>query len=280
MTVAPTTTGDKPKPVGNGATSMHLWWDKPSSSRGLPRAVSVDLEVLKLPTVNKLYFWALQGSFCNEDGSERTGGAHIGLQFHPSIPTRRGANWGGYDSDGSILEGSTLAIQSSLGCKNTGDFEWEAGRKYRITIGPYVPAPSKSGASGKGNGSGDERGGWPGKILDVESGTEVELRRLYAAGPVLDSAVMWSEVFASCDDPSAAVRWSGMQYYFEDGTSAAVENVGVNYQKCGCDLEECAKTNAFVDETGGVQQVTSTRREIAKGTKLKCGLPTPNESVA
>lgn len=276
MTIAPTTEDGQTPVVGNGATSMHLWWDKPPPSRGAVRAVSVDLEVLKIPTANKLYFWALQGSFRNDSGSERSGGAHIGLQYHPSIPGNRGANWGGYDHDGSILQGSRLAIPSSLGCKNTGDFAWEAGSKYRITIGPHV-AP---GSGGDAPGNDDDRGGWPGRILDLATGREVLLRRLYATGPVLEGAVMWSEVFGTCNDPSVCVRWSGMAYYFQDGSCAQPETVAVNYQTCNCGSRECAKTNAFVEPTGGVCQQTSTKREVAQGTKLQLRgcCPQPNVS--
>src|SRR4051794_30570994 len=63
----------------NGASSMHLEWD------GAPvatREVSAVLEVLDAPSVQQLYFWALQVAFVDRAGHP-VGEAHLGLQWQP-----------------------------------------------------------------------------------------------------------------------------------------------------------------------------------------------------
>jgi hypothetical protein len=178
---------------------MHLFWPAAPADRGPVASVSVTLTVLTPPAVPKVYFWALQATFRDASGAF-AGAAHLGLQSHPGCDNGRGANWGGYAEGGGVLRGSDLAITSKIGCTNTGDFAWRAGAPYRLTIGPWAA------------------GGWPGFVEDVETGLVVELRRLEAAGPSLDGAIVWSEVFADCDDPSADVRWSDLTWRFADGS--------------------------------------------------------------
>ena len=79
-----------PPTSSNGASSMHLFWEVPPE----PLAeVSVDVEVLTPPAVEKLYFWALQVNFVSATGGDR-GGAHTGLQYHPAYPDGGAVNWG------------------------------------------------------------------------------------------------------------------------------------------------------------------------------------------
>ena len=63
----------------NGASSLHLGWVLPAIGSGGYRALSVTLEVIELPSVDRLYFWALQADFADGAGRgpvRRAGGAH------------------------------------------------------------------------------------------------------------------------------------------------------------------------------------------------------------
>src|SRR4051794_29985274 len=62
----------------NGASSLHLMWEVPTSAPLVE--VAVTLVVPKAPLTDALYFWALQASF--GDG----GGAHLGLQWGADAP--------------------------------------------------------------------------------------------------------------------------------------------------------------------------------------------------
>jgi hypothetical protein len=87
-----------PPTSSNGASSFHLFWDvapKPLIE------VAATIEVIEPPTVDKLYFWALQANFQDgRDGHARRGGAHFGLQYHPAHPGGGAVNWGGYHHGG------------------------------------------------------------------------------------------------------------------------------------------------------------------------------------
>ncbi len=56
------------------------------------------------------------------------------------------------------------------------------------------------------------------------------LRELHAGGDRLTGVVMWSEVFARCDDPSSAVRWSDLVGVTAAGDEVRPRAVHVNYQ--------------------------------------------------
>ena len=159
---------------------MHLWWEpSPTVDR-----VAVDLEVVEPPTVDRLYFWALQVSFTDGTG-RRHGGGHVGLQWHPQHPGRTAVNWGGYRPDGGgELDGTTSDLPSATGNPNTRDFAWEPRRRYRLSVERT-----------------DE--GWTASVDGMP------IRTLHAGGDRLTGLVVWSEVFARCDDPPTAVRWSG-----------------------------------------------------------------------
>ncbi|HNE38225.1 MAG TPA: hypothetical protein PKZ82_17065, partial [Microthrixaceae bacterium] len=106
------THGDPPS--ANGASSLHLRWDL--DDRPGCREVSVTLEVLQPPTVDRLYFWALQADFATGDAGRRpAGGAHLGLQWHPQHPGSTAVNWGGYRPGGGELSGTVSALPSALG---------------------------------------------------------------------------------------------------------------------------------------------------------------------
>lgn len=223
-------------PSANGASSLHLAWDVPQGVELAEAAVTIT--VPHLPAVPRLYFWALQVSFV--DG----GAAHLGLQWGADPPRRmHHANWGGYGPDGRELAGTASALPSSFGNPHTRDFDWEAGRPYRLRIrrGPD---------------------GWEGWVDDTL------VRQLLAPGVTLASPLMWSEVFADCDHPAVSVHWSDLEVVTRSGDRVAVRSARVHYQprsEGGCD-----NTSSAVDGPAFVQ-TTSTDRVSAPGTRLHLG---------
>jgi hypothetical protein len=223
----------------NRASSFHLRWD------GLPvrqRIVSVSatLTVVVPPQVPELHFWALQASFV--DGGRRFGAGHLGLQWYPRHPGSTAVNWGGYRQGGGELEGSTSALPSATGNPNTRDLAWVPDRPYRLEIA-----------------TGDEPGHWRGSVDGVT------VRDLYAGGSGLADIVVWSEVFARCDDPSSAVRWSRFEALTADGETVRPDRVVVNYQRHadgGCANTDVRRT------AGGLLQTTATGRTTPLGAVL------------
>ncbi len=238
-------------PSGNGASSFHLAWvvDPPPAGQVWIAAEAV-LEVLVAPSVPALSFWALQASF--HDRGRAAGAGHLGLQWHSGHPGSTAVNWGGYGAGGGELEGSTSTLPSAMGNVNTRDFRWDAGVAYRLRIS----------RAGEGPGG---RQAWRGEVTNLESGDTTVVRDLYADGTELGDAIVWSEVFARCDDPSASVRWSGMCLEDDRGGRTAASRVQVNYQS----LTDggCATTDSAVDGIG-VVQTTGTTRRTAQGAVL------------
>ncbi len=224
---------------GNGASSFHLWWvDVPPCSE-----VEVTLTVEWEPKIDRLCFWALQASF--GDGRSRTGGAHLGFQWNPKFPRSRAVNWGGYSADGRVLDGTESPLRSTPADRNTRDFTWEPGVPYRLRIAPA------------------ERGWWAGIVRDP-GGEVVEVRRLHGGGHRLEAPVVWSEVFARCDDESVSVRWEHPRYLLQEGWSAPT-HYQVNYQS----FERGGCSNTSVRLAGsGVAQVTNTMRTTAHGQQV------------
>jgi hypothetical protein len=248
-------TSGKP-PSGNGASSFHLFWDVPDHGW---THVEAQLEVLEEPAVPRLYFWALQVGFA--DGRGRSGGgAHLGLQFYPPHPQSRGANWGGYAPQGGELDGSALTIPSATGNRNTGDLAWHTGRPYLLAV-DRTPEPAPDGLAA-----------WAGSVTDLHTGQKTVLRHLWAAGDRLVAPMVWSEVFAHCDEPGTAVRWSGLRLRAPGGDELEVRAVRVNYQRL--DDGGCATTDSSVDTGGdGFVQRTGTSRRTAPGARLALGAP-------
>lgn len=232
-----------PPTSSNGASSFHLNWE--IGPQPLVE-VSAVIEIAQAPTVPKLYFWALQASFMK--GPVRIGGAHFGLQNHPSYPSNGAVNWGGYADRGGELKGSTSQLPSTLNNINTRDYRWEPNRPYRYRI--YQTPGGR---------------GWRGSITDLSTGTETVVRDLAVDADSLSSPVVWSEVFADCDQPSATVWWSDLQAVTELGTTVTAAEVRLNYQTYGDG--GCGNTNTFVDSGRFVQQ-TSTERTNPTGTRL------------
>lgn len=225
----------------NGASSFHLIW----TDDGQPAdSAEVTLEVVTPPEVPHLYFFALQVSFF--DGVEKTGAAHLGLQWNPRFPGALAVNWGGYHAGGSLLTGTESKLSSTPGDPNTRDFPWSAGRPYRLSVRASAP------------------GWWRGEVTDLASGTTYEVRDLAGGGVRLGESMVWSEVFARCDDPPVVVRWQDPALA-SGGVSRPPSGAIVNYQSetdGGCANTNCVAT------PGGIQQVTNSVRGTSAGTLL------------
>ncbi|MFQ5947946.1 MAG: hypothetical protein ACE5KX_03690 [Acidimicrobiia bacterium] len=238
-----------PPTSSNGASSFHLWWELPPSAPLVE--VAAVLEVLTLPAVERLYFWALQARFTG--GQEPGGAGHLGLQWNHRYPGHGAVNWGGYapqSQGGGILQGSPSRLPSTRDDPNTRDYPWQPRRPYRLRV---YRSPHLSGA-------------WRGEVTDLAAGEPTVVRDLYARGTRLEAPLVWSEVFADCDAPSVTVRWSELQAAAEEGTVVTPRALRVSYQRYengGCD-----NTTVAV-EPAAVLQVTNARRAIAQGATLQ-----------
>ena len=234
----------------NGASSLHLLWDVPTMPL---REVSCTLEILEPPQVRRLYFWALQVTFAA--GATLRGGAHLGLQWNPRHPGSTAVNWGGYAPEGDLLRGSPSGLVSTPRDPNTRDYPWQVGTPYRLRIASSPDQPPSGHA-------------WRGTVTDLTTGTETVVRDLHASGPHLAVPMVWSEVFARCEQPSAAVRWSDLRARDASGKEIVPERVRVNYQARrdgGCD-----NTSVSIDELG-VIQATAVARQVPQGTLIPVG---------
>jgi len=226
----------------NRASSFHLRWG------GLPPAAelvaaAVNVEVVESPTVDELYFWALQVSFAGA-GTGGHAGAHLGLQWHPAHPGATAVNWGGY-AGGGELEGTDSPLPSATGNPNTRDFAWSPGRPYRLMVAP------------------GERPGWWRGTVDA-----TPVRELPGGGHRLTDLMVWSEVFARCEDPPVVVRWSAFEAVDASGRRHRPDRVTVSYQS-GAD-GGCDNTDVVADGDG-VLAVTNRVRTVAPGTVLALG---------
>ncbi len=198
------------------------------------------LEVLEPPSVERLYFWALQASFLDASGS--VGAGHLGLQWNPRYPDHKAVNWGGYDTQGSVLPGSDSSLPSTPFDPNTRDFPWLPGRKYRLRI---YPSPEL---------------GWIGEVTDTDTGVVTIVRNLHAGGDHLGRVMVWTELFCECSDPPAVVGWSEPTAVGLGGEYLAPRALRVNYQADGC-----SNTNVFTDGDR-VYQATASDRITAQGS--------------
>ncbi len=241
-----------PPTSSNGASSMHLFW----TMRGYPFVeLRATIEVIQPPTVPKLNFWALQGSF-EEDGVIK-GGAHFGLQYHPEYPGAGAVNWGGYKSEGGELDGSGSNLPSHLANVNTRNYRWAPGRAYRYRIYKvgYLPEVEHK---------------WRGSITDLETGEETVVRDLNVRANFLVNPMVWTESFGDCGDPSVSVRWYDLEAIDVDGVVEQASVVTVNYQSWADG--GCTNTNCSMDGSAFVQRTNCTRTtEI--GSQLTLMLP-------
>jgi hypothetical protein len=228
-------------PSGNGASSFHLGWHLPAGAGHIVEA-AVTLEVTHAPVVDHLYFWALQVSFPG------AGAAHLGLQWNAAFPGFGAVNWGGYAVDGSLLPGAQSPLPSTPGDPNTRDYPWEPQHPYRLRV----------------RRAGD--GVWRGEIIDTSTEIGTTVRDLTAASPFLSEVLVWSEVFARCDDPSVTVRWSDFEVMSEPGDRVVPTALVANYQSHAAG--GCANTTSMLDDQGGVSQITNTERTTPQGAAL------------
>jgi hypothetical protein len=237
-----------PPRSANGASSFHLAWEAPTGAWIGAEAV---LRVTQPPGVSALYFWALQVSF--EDRGRAAGGAHFGLQWYPPHPGSTAVNWGGYGPDGRELTGSTSPLPSATGNPNTRDFAWRPQAAYLLSITRGHKAPDDPGWS------------WRATITDIASGSRTDVRELMTGGSTLSAPMVWSEVFAACDAPTATVQWSQFALIGPEGDRTPIRAARVNYQAVADG--GCARTNSSVfGET--FEQRTSTERRTPQGARL------------
>lgn len=245
-----------PPTSSNGASSHHLFWRLPTRDPVIE--VAVTLEVIEAPSADRLYFWALQASF--SDGSTMLGAAHLGLQHHPEYPGGGAANWGGYHDAASgrtgELPGSALRFPSTLRNPNTCDFAWRRETPYRLRIARVAE-------------------GWSGTITDLSTPTPepIVLRTLYCGGDELRAPMVWTECFADCDAPAAAVRWSDLAVRTRPGAEIPVDRVTVNYQKItdgGCSTSDSMIEPAAPPhrDTAAIVQRTGVRRSTPGGSEI------------
>lgn len=239
--------GDPPSP--NGASSMHLWWSLPDGER--LTAVRATLEITEPPTVDRLYFWAIQVAFVRPDG----GAAHLGLQHNRRHPGSTAANFGGYAPRdvGGLLDGIAPDLPSTPNDPNTRDFAWEPNRRYRFSIERLD------------EGAPEEFFAWRGAIEDVGANRVSVVRVLFSRGKYLRRPVVWTEAFARCEHPSVAARWTDLEAEGETRGVMPITAGQVNYQQHqagGCD-----NTDIDVEGDGWVQR-TATERTVPVGTVL------------
>lgn len=234
-----------PPPSPNGASSFHFWWE---TAQRLS-SVSVTLRASVPPDMDRLAFFALQASFWSADRHQ--GGAHVGLQWHPSYPDNRAVNWGGYARDGTVLPGSESEAPSALGNPNTRNYRWEPESGYRLTIGP--PALR------------NDRPAWPARVRDLATGRETVVRELFCPGDHLRDPVVWAELFCDCDQPGVSVRWSDPRAADGDGKPVPVTGGRATYQSY--ENGGCSNTDVSVGD-GEVTLRSNHPRRAPHGARL------------
>ena len=210
--------------------------------------MSATLEVVTEPTAAHLYFWALQASFTDGRGTA-FGAAHTGLQWNPRHPGGRAVNWGGYGRTAdvtSVLGGTHSALPGIPGDENTRNYPWKQGVGYRFTI---------------------DRGerGWRSTVTDTSTGEPTVIRELFADGDRLDGFVVWMEIFAPCDAPTTAVKWSDLEVADESlGATHDVRSLRTSFPD---GPGACTNNDSRLDGDGWVQ-LTNDRRTSRTATAL------------
>jgi hypothetical protein len=236
---------------GNAASSFHLFWDLP---RHDPlHEVSATFELLDEPMRDDLYFWALQAGFADANGAY--GGAHFGFQWHPQYPDKRAVCWGGYANVGGELDGGPTTFPSIDGNTNVCMYRWTTGQRWTWRI-RHVTDSTATSPPGQST--------WRAEFDDPNTGETVPIRDLWCRGDRLIDPMVWSEVFAHCDDPCVRVRWSDLTARTADGVVRPTA-VSVNYQSFADG--GCTNTDVY-DDGIGIVQSTNTGRMTTQGTRL------------
>ena len=228
----------------NRASSLHLQWQPLAALR----SVEVDITIPAYPLVDDLYFWALQASFSGPEGI--VGAAHLGLQWHRDYPGGTAVNWGGYRSDGTILDGTDSALPSALDNPHTRSYSWHEGETYRLAIGPD-----------------QERGPgwWRGVVIETSTGKTTHIRSLHGGGEHLAAPMVWTEAFCRCDAEPAAVIWAR-----PSGVAIGGEIFRPLSARCNYQSEEnggCSNSDSRV-LPHGLCQFTGVGRTNPTGTEL------------
>ena len=105
---------------------------------------------------------------------------------------------------------------------------------------------------------------WRAELDDPHTGETVAIRDLWCRGDRLADPMVWSEVFARCDDPCVRVRWSDFTARTANGAVVPAA-VSVNYQSFADG--GCTNTDVY-DDGIGIVQSTNTGRMTAQGTRL------------
>jgi hypothetical protein len=83
------------------------------------------------------------------------------------------------------------------------------------------------------------------------------VRGLDAPGETLRDPMVWSEVFADCDDPAVSVCWSDLEVVTQSGRRIRIDSVVARYQsrqEGGCDNTSSGTDGkAFVQRTNAVR---------------------------
>lgn len=191
--------------------------------------VSAVVEIVSAPVVGSLYFWALQIGFARAGRS--VGAGHTGLQWHPGAPTGA-VNWGGYDENGRELIGTPSSLPE-VDSPNTLAWAWHPGRPYRLSV---ARGPT---------------GGWESHVTDLGDGRRVALRELAVDATELTSPVVWTEMFARCDDAAVSARWSQLQVRQADGAAISPFALVSTFQSWA--EGGCSNTESQVDGAAAVQ---------------------------
>ncbi len=232
-------------PSVSGASSFFLWWDLPYGEKLVE--VSVTLEVVTRPEIDRLVSFALQSALLKPGG----GSCHLGLQHHPQFPERGAVNWDGYTAKGDALGSDVPMLPSAIDEIATRDFTWHKGVPYRLTIE-----------------RGDERADglfpWMGAITNLRTGERDEIRELISESPHMRGPVMYVESYGPCDGPRFEARWSNATAVSAGGAVRSVRSMRVDYQPHAAG--GCTNTNTTVEGNQFVQRAGQMRSTKAGST--------------
>ena len=248
---------------------MHLFWRMPDHAPLCE--VSVDFELLDEPTTPSLYFWALQAGFADTQGGH--GAGHFGFQWNRDYRAHRAVCWGGYAGAGGELSGGPMMTSGPVtpspdGNPNVCGFEWTTNQVWTWRI-RALSAASPSATQGSVV--------WRAEIEDPRSGRIWPIRDLWCRGDRLIDPMVWSEIFARCDDDPVRVRWSRFTATTADGLVVTPLALAVNYQRVqdgGCTNTD-ARLGAPTDHgkesepAVGVIQVTNSPRSTPQGATIE-----------
>lgn len=229
----------------SGVSSFFLWWDLPFGEK--LTEISVNLEVVLRPEVDRLVTFAVQAAFLKPGG----GSCHLGLQHHPQFPQRGAVNWDGYTAKGEPLDSAVPSLPSASDELATRDFAWSEGTPYRLTIE-------------RGDEQPDGRFPWIGSVTNLRSGDRTEVRRLLSESPHMRGPVMYIESFGPCDGPRVEARWSNATAVSTNGGVRAVKSMRVDYQPHAAG--GCTNTNSSVEDGRFVQRAGQMRSTKAGST--------------